>query len=158
MKEKLAKPEFVKMFLTDYEQKYVSTFADSTERITGIFCVKEAIKKAFGCPDKMDFKSMEIRHYENGKPFVIFDKSLENIVGNKVVEISLSHSITVTVGVCMVFDNDCHCGCDDECHCHEDKCDCDCDCDCQCEDCDCDEHKCECQKENCKAGEKIKKI
>ena len=115
IKERLAKPEFMKMFMTDYEQKYVSTYTDITQRVTGIFCVKEAIKKAFGCPEKMGFKDMEIRHYENGKPFVIFDKSLEIIVGSKVVEISISHSNTVTVAVCIVFNTDCTCE-DDECH------------------------------------------
>lgn len=120
--ERLAKPEFMKMFMTDYEQKYVSTYSDITQRVTGIFCVKEAIKKAFDCPDKMGFKTMEIRHYENGKPFVIFDKSLEAIVENKSVEISISHSNTVTVAVCIVLNGDCTCN-NDDCHCQNCECD-----------------------------------
>ena len=163
MREKVTNPEFVQMFLTENEQKYVSTFADMTERVTGLFCAKEAVKKAFDCPSEMGYKQLEIGHYENGKPYVSFDRSLMNIVKDYAVEISISHSKTVTVAVCLAMDlfseddcgcDDCGCGeCDcDGCECEDDECDChDCDCeDCKCEDCDCEDCDCEdCDCEDC---------
>lgn len=103
IREKLAKPEFLNSFLTDDEQKYVSSFADKTERVTGLFCVKEAVKKAFGCPPIMDFLSIEIHHFENGKPYVVFNEKLTEITSDYAVEISISHSKTITVAVCVIF-------------------------------------------------------
>jgi holo-[acyl-carrier-protein] synthase len=162
MEEKSKNPEFVKRFLTDEEQKYVSRFEDKVERMTGIFCAKEAVQKAFGCPSEMTLKTIEVRHFENGKPYIVFDKSLAHITKNKVVEISLSHSKTVTVAVAVVLEtfdeHDC-CFCDD-CVCEDEQCDCeecnskhceceqncdcdDCECTCECEECDCNDCKCE---------------
>lgn len=105
-------PKFEDTFLTANEKKYISKFEDKTERLTGHFCIKEAVQKAFACPKELSFKSFEIAHHENGAPYVVFDSSVQEIAKNKAVEISVSHSKTVTVAVAVVVDlmqNFCQC-------------------------------------------------
>lgn len=100
---KQKKGVLIKQILTENEKAYIEKFANNTERLCGIFCAKEAIKKAFGCAEKLPFKKIEILHDENQKPYANFDSSLNDIVKDKKVEISISHSKTVTVAVAIVI-------------------------------------------------------
>ena len=64
--------------------------------LLGIFAAKEAVIKALNNKNKIKFNFIEIRHYPNGKPYVIL-KSYPKIF----LEISISHSIDVAIGYCI---------------------------------------------------------
>jgi len=104
IEESLKKANFISRILTKEEQERISDFSNKTERVAGIFCVKEAIKKATGQPEKIGFLQMKILHNENGKPFVEFNQQVQELVKNKSFNISISHSKTVTVAVAIAFE------------------------------------------------------
>ena len=60
------------------------------------FAAKEAVIKALNNKNKIKFNFIEIRHYPNGKPYVIL-KSYPKIF----LEISISHSIDLAIGYCI---------------------------------------------------------
>ncbi len=99
----LKKPDFISRILTKNEQQRIADFANKTERVAGIFCVKEAIKKATTTPEKIGFLQMEILHTANGKPYVKFDEKAQALVKGKTFNISISHSKTVTVAVAVAL-------------------------------------------------------
>ncbi len=99
IKKKLEKnSNFIKSFLNEHEIEYLNKFKNSTERICGFFCLKEAVIKAF--EGKLGFKDIEIDHFENGKPFV---KILKTGFESEKVEVSISHSKTVAVAVAILI-------------------------------------------------------
>jgi holo-[acyl-carrier-protein] synthase len=104
IKQSLQKPNFINMILTKSEQERIADFADKTERIAGIFCVKEAVKKATTFPERIGFLQMEILHEDSGKPYVEFYAEVKDLVKDKIFNISISHSKTVTVAVAIMFD------------------------------------------------------
>ena len=91
---------FIKSFLHESEVEYVNKFKDSTERVCGFFCLKEAVIKAFD--GKLSFKDIEIHHSENGKPFV---KILKPGFESSMVEVSISHTKTIAVAVAILLKN-----------------------------------------------------
>ncbi|MGI5842148.1 MAG: holo-ACP synthase [Christensenellales bacterium] len=88
--------------LLENEQEYVKQFTNPTERFAGIFCVKEAVKKALGQPEKVGFLDIEVFHLPSGKPQVKYVGEREEFK-NKKLEISISHSKTVTVAVAILI-------------------------------------------------------
>lgn len=89
--------------LTDNEKNYVKTFKEKTERVAGIFCAKEAVKKASGIAEKLSFLNIEILHKPNGAPYAVFLGEEFEALNNKQTSISISHSKTVSVAVCVII-------------------------------------------------------
>lgn len=78
------------------------------ERISALWCVKEAVMKALGLGKNSGvvFKDIKLKHEESGKPFVelfgVAKTTFENNYKGKKIEISLSHSKTCAVAVAMI--------------------------------------------------------
>ncbi len=98
----LENKNFLDKILTENEKKYVNQFADIIERVTGIFCAKEAVKKASGIAEKLSFLDFEILHKETGAPYVNFVNENFLHFNNKNFNLSISHSTTVSVAVCVI--------------------------------------------------------
>ncbi|WP_219046938.1 holo-ACP synthase [Prochlorococcus marinus] len=81
---------------TELEVVYSLSRPDPKITLLGIYAAKEAVIKALNNKNKIQFNFIEIRHYSNGKPYVIL-KSYPKIF----LEISISHSIDVAIGYCI---------------------------------------------------------
>ena len=92
----------LKSVFTDKEIEYFARFQDPIERITGCFCAKEAVQKAFSCPKDLSLKNIEVLHKENGKPYINFVNLSK--YHNYNIDISISHSKTVACAICHVKD------------------------------------------------------
>lgn len=68
--------------------------------LTGFFCVKESVVKALGGGFVREVK---VLHTENGKPYVeLFGKAKE-LLGDRRVEISISHVKEYATAVCVIL-------------------------------------------------------
>jgi holo-[acyl-carrier protein] synthase len=95
------KPKILQRFFSDYEWNYANK-KNVSQTLTGIWCAKEAVVKAFSSIHAIDIRSVYISHHKNGEPFV------EKILGFKYekkfnVKISISHSNDYAVANCLAF-------------------------------------------------------
>ena len=80
------------------------------QKITALFCVKEAVMKALGMGNGSGvvFKDIMLCHQESGKPFVkLFGKAQEKFESEfkgKKVEVSLSHTKTYATAIAIIVD------------------------------------------------------
>ena len=81
---------------TELEVVYSLSRPDPKMTLLGIYAAKEAVIKALNNKNKIQFNFIEIRHYPNGKPYVIL-KNYPKIF----LEISISHSIDIAIGYCI---------------------------------------------------------
>ena len=81
---------------TEIEVVYSLSRPDPKITLLGIYAAKEAVIKALNNKNKIQYNSIEIRHYSNGKPYVVL-KSYPKIF----LEISISHSIDIAIGYCI---------------------------------------------------------
>ena len=79
------------------------------QRLTALFCVKEAVMKALemGKNSGVVFKDIELCHEDSGKPFVkLYGRALEKYTthfAGKKIEISLSHTETFATAIAMLI-------------------------------------------------------
>lgn len=67
--------------------------------LSGCFCAKESVVKALGGGF---IREVKVLHYENGKPFVeLFGKTKE-LLGDKKVEVSISHTAELATAICSI--------------------------------------------------------
>ena len=81
---------------TEIEVVYSLSRPDPKITLLGIYAAKEAVIKALNNKNKIQYNFIEIRHYSNGKPYVVL-KSYPKIF----LEISISHSIDIAIGYCI---------------------------------------------------------
>ncbi len=81
---------------TELEVVYSLSRPDPKITLLGIYAAKEAVIKALNNKNKIKYNFIEIRHYPNGKPYVIL-KNYPKIF----LEISISHSIDIAIGYCI---------------------------------------------------------
>lgn len=80
------------------------------QKITALFCVKEAVMKALGMGKSSGvvFKDIMLCHQESGKPFVkLFGKAKEKFDSNfqgKKIEVSLSHTKSYATAIAIIVD------------------------------------------------------
>lgn len=79
------------------------------QRITALFCVKEAVMKALGMGAKSGvvFKDVQLSHEKSGKPFVVLHgkalaKFNECFAGKK-IEISISHTEAYATAIAILM-------------------------------------------------------
>lgn len=97
MKEKVNNnPNIIVKYLHEEEIEYIKSFKNNFERITGFFCLKEAVIKAFN--GELVFKDILICHETCGKPYV---KILKTKYKDSKIEVSISHSKSVAVAVAI---------------------------------------------------------
>lgn len=77
-----------KMF-NKYEWEYAITKANPCQTLTGIWCAKEAVVKAFAPYKRIFIKDIAISHKPSGQPYVVL---YSNGIKIKDIQISISHA------------------------------------------------------------------
>jgi phosphopantetheine--protein transferase-like protein len=95
-------------FFTEYEIMYVSSTRRTTQSLAGIYCAKEAFLKALGVGigGGINLNEIEIKHHENGKPYlqVLSSKAKIMLSTQKIeeIEINISHTDEICTAVCIL--------------------------------------------------------
>ena len=99
---------FLEKYFTPYEIEYVQKTNRQTLSLAGLFAAKEAFLKALGIGigGGIDLNDIEIRHDNNGKPYleVLSKKSKIMLKAMSVEEIaiSISHADEIATAICIV--------------------------------------------------------
>lgn len=97
----IEKEENAKKLFFSEELSYAFSNRSPAIHLAGCFCAKESVVKALGGGFIRDVK---VLHYENGKPFVeIFGKTKE-LLGERKIEISISHTDNLATAICMIVE------------------------------------------------------
>ena len=87
-----------KLFFSE-ELCYANSHRFPAIHLAGCFCVKESVVKALGGGF---IKEVKVLHYESGKPYVeLFGKTKE-LLGDKKIDISISHTSELATAICIV--------------------------------------------------------
>lgn len=97
--------EFINRICTENEKEYLSKFSDKRQRLTGLFCAKEACFKSLDLP-VMNYKEIEILHKENGRPYALLHGKTKHSVNIKNIDISISHTDTMATAICITDFNE----------------------------------------------------
>ncbi len=103
---------FLDKYFTEYEIAYVSRNRRTTQSLAGIYSAKEAFLKALGIGigGGIALSEIEVRHYENGKPYLGVTTSKANILlktmGVDEIEINISHTDEICTAVCILKSQD----------------------------------------------------
>ncbi len=95
----------LKKIFTKHEIEYFNKFSNKLIHMAGIFCAKEAFVKALkvGFNKGITPTDIEILHNENGSPYIHITEKLKAFIGNKDVDISISHSNTDATAICIIM-------------------------------------------------------
>ncbi len=95
---------FLKKVFSEREYSYAKTFIDHASKLCAMWCVKEAVIKAFSDAN-FSFLEIEVLRDNNGKPFVNKTSKLCAELekrGLSEIKISLSHSKTHSTAICIL--------------------------------------------------------
>jgi len=96
---------FLKKVFTDEEINYSMKRKNFIESLSARFTAKEAFLKAIGKGlGEISFKEIEVKR-EKGAPFLKLYGKAKKILGNKKVEISITHDKDYSIGVCIIYEN-----------------------------------------------------
>lgn len=95
------KPNIVKGFFSDYEWEYAKTKVKRSQTLTGVWCAKEAVVKAFYniCPILV--QDVELKHHSSGLPYV-FSISNKKLLSKYQINISISHAKDYATAVAII--------------------------------------------------------
>lgn len=96
---------FLSRIYTSSEIAYCETFSqDSMSHYTGFFSAKEAFSKALGTGigQHCSFLSLEISHDSHGKPFIVINESLKELVKDCQIDISISHTNNMAIALVIL--------------------------------------------------------
>ena len=103
------KNKFYDKIFTAKEIDYISDGGDLATTVAGIFATKEAISKVLGTGiGPINWKDIEILHYENGKPYVnLKDKGKEILDELRLdsIDISISHEENFAIAFAIGYRN-----------------------------------------------------
>lgn len=94
------KPNLTKRLFSVYEWEYAINKNNPHATLTGFWCAKEAVVKAFSAIELLSIKDIHITHFENGAPKAIVLKS--HIENKYTVAVSISHSRQQATAVAFV--------------------------------------------------------
>lgn len=96
---------FIKRVYTDEEIKYCeSRRMCKYESYAARFAAKEAVYKAIS-PNREEegvFTEVEVLNEENGRPYVVVHGELKKVLGDKKIEISLSHEKKFAIAMAVI--------------------------------------------------------
>ena len=92
-------PAIIEYFLSKSEKNKKNLIS-----LIGKIAVKKAFFKCLGICNG-DFKKIEIKNYPSGKPYIeIKDEKLKEMLKNKKIKISISHTKDLAVAVCLIYE------------------------------------------------------
>ena len=94
--------KFNEKLFTDREREYIRNSANSAQSSSGIFSAKEAVVKALKGNLK-NIVEVEILHEVGGAPYAVVSGGLKTKLGNKKIELSISHSDSTAVAVAIII-------------------------------------------------------
>ena len=97
------KPKIIKRFFSNYEWEYAEEKANRFQTLTGIWCAKEAVVKAYANIKPILITDVKIKHNINGEPYV-FSISNKEIISPIKISISISHSKDYATAVARIDD------------------------------------------------------
>ena len=101
IKKLIENPEHTKRLFFKEEIDYANANHTPAIHFAGFFCAKESVVKALG--GGMVTEIM-VLHYENGKPYAqLFGKAKE-LLADKKIEISISHTDDYATAICQVVE------------------------------------------------------
>ena len=95
----------LKRIFTKREIEYCRSFVNYEDHFCAFWCVKEAFVKATS-NKTINFLNIEITHNETGKPEIIKNTEIKNILSSldfENIKISLSHSNEYSVATCLIY-------------------------------------------------------
>jgi len=96
---------FLNRVFTENELNYCFSRKNKFHSLAGRFAVKEAVLKALeiGMTSGFSFKDIEIINVNKGKPVVKLYGKLKELLGERKIEISISHSDNYAIGICVIY-------------------------------------------------------
>ena len=97
--------KFKKRVYTDEEINYCeSRRMCKYESYAARFAAKEAVYKAISPTSEQNgvFTEVEVLNEENGKPYIVLHGELKKIIGDKKIEVSLSHEKEFAVAMVII--------------------------------------------------------
>ena len=98
------KPKVIRGFFSAYEWQYAKKKAKMCQTLTGIWCAKEAVVKAYSNIKPILITDVKVKHNCNGEPYV---SSISNrkITSELKIRISISHSKDYATAVAILLEN-----------------------------------------------------
>ena len=93
-------PEQAKRLFAEEELDYANARSFSAMHLTGFFCVKESVVKALGGGF---IREVVVLHNDNGKPYVNLLGKTKELLGDKKIEISISHTKEYATAICQII-------------------------------------------------------
>lgn len=98
---------FYKKIFTYGEIKHIESKKHRGETVAGLFALKEAISKLIGKGiGEINWKDLEILHYESGKPYLNLNEKLEDCMRElkiKNIEVSISHEKNYAIALAVGY-------------------------------------------------------
>ena len=100
--QKLIKnPEYKNRLFFKEEIDYANANRNPAIHFAGFFCVKESVVKALGGGVVTEIM---VLHYENGKPYAVLSGKTKELLADKKIEISISHTDEYATAICLVVE------------------------------------------------------
>ncbi len=101
IKKLIENPEHAKRLFFKEELDYANANFAPAVHLAGFFCAKESVVKALGGGF---IREVMVLHYASGKPYaLLFGKSKE-LLGEKKIEISISHTDDFATAICQIIE------------------------------------------------------
>ena len=95
------KSNLIRSFFSKYEWEYANKKAETSQTLTGIWCAKEAVVKAFYNISPILITEVKVKHYSSGNPYV-FSISNKKLLSQYKIDISISHSKDYATAVALI--------------------------------------------------------
>ena len=101
IKKLIENPEHAERLFFKEELDYASGNHTPAVHLAGFFCVKESVVKALGGGF---VREIMVLHYDNGKPYVkLFGKAKE-LLNDRKIEVSISHTQEYATAICQIVE------------------------------------------------------
>ena len=99
IQELIADTDHAKKLFVVEEIDYANARTFPAMHLTGFFCVKESVVKALGGGF---IREVVVLHNDNGKPYAQLLGKTKELLGDKKIEISISHTKTYATAICQI--------------------------------------------------------
>lgn len=96
-------PRFAAKIYTPNELEYCCSHKAKFQHLAGRFAAKEAVGKAIGC--SLSWLEVEIVNHGSGKPSVELHGSAKDIVGDRRISVTISHTHNYAMAVAVMEDS-----------------------------------------------------